>query len=182
MNLQDAIAKGTFLEDLYYRLAAVQINLPPLRERGEDVLLIATAFLRQAATHYGKPIRGFNSEAREAMRAYAWPGNVRELRNRVGRAVVLAEGTYVGPVDSDISHAPQPEETSISFKFNQQRIETDLITKAFTLSQGNLSRAAHELGISRSTLYRRLRQSGMDRALDTRRALSASSRAWLSEH
>ncbi len=182
VNLQDAIAKGTFLEDLYYRLAAVQINLPPLRERGEDVLLIATAFLRQAATHYGKPIRGFNSEAREAMRAYAWPGNVRELRNRVGRAVVLAEGTYVGPVDLDIPHAPQPEETSISFKFNQQRIETDLITKAFTLSQGNLSRAAHELGISRSTLYRRLRQYGMDRALDTRRALSASSRAWLSEH
>ena len=116
------------------------------------------------------------------MRAYAWPGNVRELRNRVGRAVVLAEGTYVGPVDLDIPHAPQPEETSISFKFNQQRIETDLITKAFTLSQGNLSRAAHELGISRSTLYRRLRQYGMDRALDTRRALSASSRAWLSEH
>ncbi len=183
VNLQDAVAEGAFLEDLHARLGVVQIHLPPLRERGEDALLMATAFLRQAAAHYGKPIRGFNSEAREAMRTYAWPGNARELRNRVGRAVVMAEGMYIGPVDLDIPHhASQPEETSISLKFNQQRIETDLITKAFTLSQGNLSRAAHELGISRSTLYRRLRQYGMDRAVDTRRALSASSRAWLSDH
>ncbi len=183
VNLQDAVAKGTFLEDLYCRLGVVQVNLPPLRERGEDVLLLGTAFLRQAAAHYGKPIRGFNREALGSMRAYAWPGNVRELRNRVGRAVVMAEDMYIGPIDLDIpDHAPRPEETSISLKFNQQRIETDLIAKAFTLSQGNLSRAAHELGISRSTLYRRLRQYGMDRALDTRRALSGSPRAWQSEH
>lgn len=183
MNLQDAIEKGTFREDLYYRLGVVHINLPPLRERGEDVVFMATAFLREAAAHYEKPIRGFTREALEAMRAYTWPGNVRELTSRVGRAVVMAEGTHIGPVDLDIPHqAPRPDESSICLKLNQQRIETDLIMKAFTLSQGNLSRAAHELGISRSTLYRRLRQYGMDRALDARRTLGASPRAWMSEH
>ena len=183
VNLQDAIEKGTFREDLYCRLGVVHINLPPLRERGEDVVFMATAFLRQAAAQYEKPIRGFTREALEAMRAYTWPGNVRELTNRVGRAVVMAEGTHIGPVDLDIPHqAPRPDESSICLKLNQQRIETDLIMKAFTLSQGNLSRAAHELGISRSTLYRRLRQYGMDRALDARRTLGASPRAWLSEH
>ena len=183
VNLQEAIEKGTFCEDLYYRLGVVHINLPPLRERGEDVSLIATAFLRQAAAHYGKPIHGFTSEALEAMRTYTWPGNVGELSNRVGRAVVMAEGTHVRPEDLDIPHqVARQDEGSISLKINQQRIETDLIMKAFTLSQGNLSRAAHELGISRSTLYRRLRQYGMDRTLDARRILGASQRAWVSDH
>ncbi len=183
VNLQEAIEKGTFREDLYYRLGVVHINLPPLRERGEDVSLMATAFLRQAAAHYGKPVHGFTREALEAMRAYTWPGNVRELSNRVGRAVVMAEGTHVRPADLDIPHQiARQDEGSISLKINQQRIETDLIMKAFTLSQGNLSRAAHELGISRSTLYRRLRQYGMDRTLDARRTLGVSQRTWMSDH
>ncbi len=183
VNLKEAIEKGTFREDLYYRLGVVHINVPPLRERGEDVSLMAMAFLRQAAAHYGKHLEGFTRDTQEAMRAYAWPGNVRELSNRVGRAVVMAEGTHVTPTDLDIPHeAARADGSSISLKVNQQRIETDLIIKAFTLSQGNLSRAAQELGISRSTLYRRLRQYGMDRTLDARRAFAAFSRASLSEH
>jgi Response regulator containing CheY-like receiver, AAA-type ATPase, and DNA-binding domains len=183
VNLKEAIEKGRFLEDLYFRLGVVHINLPPLRERGDDVSLIAVAFLRQAAAHFQKPIRAFTREALEAMRAYTWPGNVRELFNRVGRAVVMVEGTQVTPVDLDIpQQIPTQDEGSISFKVNQQRIETNLIMKAFTLSQGNLSRAAQELGISRSTLYRRLRQYGMDRSLDARRPIGVSQRAWISDH
>ena len=183
VNLKEAIEKGTFREDLYYRLGVVHINVPPLRERGEDVSLMAMAFLRQAAAHYDKHLEGFTREALEAMRAYAWPGNVRELSNRVGRAIVMAEGTHVTPADLDIPHeVARPDGNSISLKVNQQRIETDLIMKAFTLSQGNLSRAAQELGISRSTLYRRLRQYGMDRTLDARRTLGVFPRASLSEH
>ena len=175
VNLQEAVEKGMFREDLHGQLGVVQINLPPLRERSEDLLLIATHFLRQASAHYGKSIHGFTREAIETMRSYTWPGNVRELFNRVGRAVVMAEGTHVKSVDLDIPHQkPRPEEGSISLKINQQRIETDLIMKAVTISQGNLSRAAHELGISRSTLYRRLRQYGMDRTFDARRALGTS--------
>jgi two-component system NtrC family response regulator len=183
LNLQEAVEKGSFREDLYERLGAVHINLPPLRARGEDVSLIATAFLRQAAARYGKILDGFTREALEAMRAYHWPGNVRELSGRVDRAVVMAEGTEVSPADLDIPHQiAQQEEDSISLKINQQRIETDLIMKAFTLSQGNLSRAAHKLGISRSTLYRRLRQYGMDRTLDARRALGSSPRVGMSDY
>lgn len=183
VNLKEAIEKGTFREDLYYRLGVVHINLPPLRERGEDVSLMAMAFLRQAATHYHKQLYGFTREALAAMHAYSWPGNVRELSNRVGRAVVMAEGTHITATDLDIPHqVTRPDDGSISLKVNQQRIETDLIMKAFTLSQGNLSRAAQELGISRSTLYRRLRQYGMDRTPDARRVLGVFPRASMTEH
>jgi two-component system NtrC family response regulator len=183
VNLQEAIEKGTFREDLYNRLGVVHINVPPLRERGEDIALLAMAFLRQAATHHDKAVQGFTREALDAMQTYTWPENVRELSNRVGRAVIMAEGTHVRPGDLDISSQKvRQEEGSISLKLNQQRIETDLIMKAFTLSQGNLSRAAHELGISRSTLYRRLHQYGMDRTMDARRALGGSSRSWMSDH
>ena len=183
VNLKEAIEKGTFREDLYYRLAVVHINLPPLRERGEDVSLIAMAFLRQAAAHYNKPLYGFTREALEAMQAYSWPGNVRELSNRIGRAVVMAEGTHLTAADLDLSRQPLPQDDgSISLKVNQQRIETDLIMKAFTLSQGNLSRAAQELGISRSTLYRRLRQYGMERSLEARRLPGLAPRASMREH
>ncbi len=183
VNLKEAIEKGTFREDLYYRLGVVHINLPPLRERDEDVSLMAMAFLRQAASHYHKQLYGFTREALAAMHAYPWPGNVRELSNRVGRAVVMAEGTHITPTDLDIPYqAARPDDGSISLKVNQQRIETDLIMKAFTLSQGNLSRAAQELGISRSTLYRRLRQYGMDRTPDAPRVLGVFPRASMTEH
>lgn len=183
VNLKEAIEKGTFREDLYYRLGVVHINLPPLRERGEDVSLIAMAFLRQTASRYNKRVYGFTREAQEALQAYSWPGNVRELSNRVGRAVVMAEAAHVTSDDLDLPRqAPRQNEGSISLKVNQQRIETDLILKAFTLSQGNLSRAAHELGISRSTLYRRLRQYGMERSLEARRFPGMSPRASMTEH
>ena len=183
VNLKEAIEKGTFRDDLYYRLGVVHINLPPLRERGEDVSLVAMAFLRQAAVHYRKRLDGFTHEALESMQAYSWPGNIRELSNRVGRAVVMAEGTHVTPADLDLPRqGVRQDDGSISLKVNQQRIETDLIMKAFTLSQGNLSRAAQELGISRSTLYRRLRQYGMERSLEARRVSGLSPRASMTEH
>ncbi|MGC3976255.1 MAG: sigma-54 dependent transcriptional regulator [Nitrospira sp.] len=183
VNLKDAIEKGTFREDLYHRLGVVHIHLPPLRERGEDVSLIAMAILRQAAARYNKPLYGFTPEALEAMQTYSWPGNVRELSNRVGRAVIMAEGTHITAADLDLLRPAAPQDDgSISLKVNQQRIETDLIMKAFTLSQGNLSRAAQELGISRSTLYRRLRQYGMERSLEARRFPGLSLRASMTEH
>ena len=182
VNLQEATERGAFRADLYDRLKAVHINMPPLREREEDIALLAMAFLRHAAAHHEKDVHGFTREALDAMRTYTWPGNVRELSNRVNRAVVMAVSNHVRPEDLDISEQMvRQDEGSISLKVNQQRIETDLIMKAFTLSQGNLSRAAHELGISRSTLYRRLRQYGMDRTMDARRPLGGS-RAWMSNH
>lgn len=183
VSLKEAVEKGAFRKDLYAQLGTVHINVPPLRERGDDVLLMAMAFLRQAAAHGETQVHGFTREALEAMRAYAWPDNVRELSGKIGRAAVMAEGRHVTPVDLGIpQQAERRGEESISLKVNQQRIETDLIIKAFTLSQGNLSRAAHELGISRSTLYRRLRQYGMECTLDARRTLGVPQRAWMSDH
>ena len=90
--MKAAIDKNLFREDLYYRLGVLHIHLPPLRDRGEDILLMAMVFLKRAAATYHKPIRGYTSEAIDTMRTYAWPGNVRELSNRVRRAVVMAEG------------------------------------------------------------------------------------------
>jgi two-component system, NtrC family, response regulator len=166
-NINELVRAGRFREDLSRRLAAVRVHLPPLRERGEDVVLMAIIFLRQAAVQYQKRIHGLTKDAVEAIRAYTWPGNVQELASKVRRAVLVVDAMQVGPEDLDIIQKDQPlADTSISLKVNQQRIETDLIMKAFTLSHGNLSRAALELGISRSTLYRRIRQYGLDRVSD----------------
>lgn len=183
VSLKEAVEKGTFRKDLSAQLGTVHINVPPLRERDDDVLLMALAFLRQDAADGKTRVHGFTREALEAMRAYAWPDNVRELAGKVARAAVIAEGRHVTPADLGIpQQAERQGEGSISLKVNQQRIETDLILKAFTLSQGNLSRAAHELGISRSTLYRRLRQYGMERTLDAQRTLGVPRRVWVSNH
>jgi two-component system NtrC family response regulator len=181
-DLKEAVRQGKFREDLYYRLAVAHIHLPPLRERGGDILLLATTFLREAAMHHRKPIQGFTRAAMEALRTHNWPRNVRELSNSVWRGVVMADGTHVTPVDLDLASEREAHGyASISLKVNQQRIETDLILKAFTLSHGNLSRAAQELGISRSTLYRRLRQYGMDRTPDSLRMSTSSERAVTSD-
>lgn len=183
VSLKEAVEKGTFRKDLSSQLGTVHINVPPLRERDDDVLLMAMAFLRQAAARGTTRVHGFTREALEAMRAYTWPDNVRELSGKIARAAVMAEGRHVTPVDLGIPQQIERRgEGSISLKVNQQRIETDLILKAFTLSQGNLSRAAHELGISRSTLYRRLRQYGMERTLDAHRTLGVPRRVWVSNH
>jgi two-component system NtrC family response regulator len=148
-----------------YRRFAMQVTVPPLRDRGDDVLVLGRMFLRRFAAQQGKLLTGFTRDASEAMRAYAWPGNVRELATRIQRGAVVSDGPALGAADLDL-HVEDPQETSISLKVNQQRIETTLILKAFTLSRGNLSRAAQELGISRSTLYRRIRQYGLDRLTD----------------
>jgi two-component system NtrC family response regulator len=145
----------------------MQVTVPPLRDRGDDVLVLGKLLLRRFAAQQGKLLSGFTPDASEAMRAYRWPGNVRELATRVQRGAVVSDGPELSAADLDLQ-VEAPQEHTISLKVNQQRVETDLISKAFTLSRGNLSRAAQELGISRSTLYRRIRQYGLDRAGDAR--------------
>lgn len=161
-NLKDEIERGAFREDLYYRLAVMHIHLPPLRDREEDVLLMAMVFLKEIAEQYRKRVQGFTKDAIEALQAYSWPGNVRELCNKLRRAVVMAEGPYITPSDLDMAfQMDKPTDFLVSLKATQQRIEVNLIVKAFSNYQGNLTRAAEELGISRSTLYRRLRRYGL---------------------
>ena len=156
--LQAAIAQNQFREDLYYRLGVMHLHLPPLRARGEDVVLMALCFLKRAAAGYQKPLRGYTPGALRAIRAYGWPGNVRELSNKVRRAVVLAEGAEVTPQDLDLSEeGVQSEDSLDSLRAAHRRIEVELLVKALSLHRGNLTRVARDLEVSRSTLYRKLR-------------------------
>jgi len=183
VNLKEAIEKGTFRDDLYYRLGVVHINLPPLRERGEDVSLIAMAFLRQAAAHYNKPLYGFTREALEAMQAYSWPGNVRELRNVLERAAVLCGDREIRPEDLRLSKAAaaipvsppalaaspvqraeplsepcsEPGKPAADARAHLREMERHMIVEALDRNQGNKAAVARELGIPLSTLKRRLK-------------------------
>lgn len=157
VDLKAAIGKSQFREDLYYRLAAMHIHLPPLRDRGEDIPLMAMTFLKQAAAVSGKPTSGYTPQAIRAMRAYSWPGNVRELSNRVTRAVALAEGADITPRDLDLTcQAFKPVDSLDSLKAAHRRIEVELIVKAICQHRWNMTRVARALEVSRTTLYRKL--------------------------
>jgi len=159
VDLKEAIPRGTFREDLYYRLGVVAIALPPLRHRGDDVLIMAQVFQRRLSERMRKHVIGFTKEAIAAIQTHAWPGNVRELSNKIRRAAVMAEGPYISPEDLDL---PSPaEEKAVerqSLKEARQRLEADLIVRSLMVHAGNLSRAAEELGISRPYLYDLLRK------------------------
>lgn len=163
VDLKTAIDKNLFREDLYYRLGVLRIHLPPLRDRGEDTLLMAMVFLKQAAMTYRKPIQGYNAQAVDVLRTYSWPGNVRELSNRVRRAVVMAEGVEITPQDLDLAGEElQTVDTLDSLRTAHRRIEMELLVKAISLHRGNLTRVARDLEVSRSTLYRKLRAFGLE--------------------
>ena len=177
VDLKAAIDKNLFREDLYYRLGVLHIHLPPLRDRGEDILLMAMVFLKRAAATYHKPIRGYTSQAVDVLRAYSWPGNVRELSNRVRRAVVMAEGTEITPQDLDLAgEEPHPVDSLNSLRAAHRRIEMELLVKAISLHRGNLTRMARDLEVSRSTLYRKLRAYGLEKFVPAATPLSVGSR------
>jgi two-component system, NtrC family, response regulator len=162
VSLREAIAQGEFREDLYYRLGVVAVHLPPLRDRGEDILLIAQAFLRQMREQMRKRQRGFTREAVQAMLAYPWPGNVRELSNRIQRALVMAEGPCITPEDLELplaegDQAPPPA----ALKGARRRLEAALVVETLALHHGNVREAALALGITRPTLYALLRKNGL---------------------
>jgi DNA-binding NtrC family response regulator len=153
-DLDKAIAEGQFREDLLYRLNTVEIRLPPLRDRREDIPVLAARFLERHAEHYGKELTGFDKPAMQALLDHAWPGNVRELEHVVERAVLMARGTQVEEGDLNLR---MPAETLDRLdKMTLDDAERVLIRKALDRYEGNVSRAADALGLSRSALYRRL--------------------------
>ncbi|GKS63615.1 hypothetical protein YTPLAS72_09190 [Nitrospira sp.] len=160
VDLKTAMEQNRFREDLYYRLGVLHIHLPPLRERGEDVLLMAMRFLTRASAVNAKVIRGYSSDALDAIRSYHWPGNVRELSNRIRRAVVMAEGMEITARDLDLTSeaACGIGDSLDSLKAAQRRIEVEMIVKGISLHHGNLTRVARDLDVSRTTLYRKLRE------------------------
>jgi two-component system NtrC family response regulator len=159
IDLKRAIERGAFREDLYYRLGVVTINMVPLRERGEDALVIARVFLKRVRAQMRKPIRGFTPQALRAIEAYAWPGNVRELSNKIRRAVALAEGRYLTPEDLDIPvDAVAVDARPPTLREARERLEADMARRTLARYNWNLSRVAEELGITRPTLYALIRK------------------------
>jgi DNA-binding NtrC family response regulator len=157
-DLAEETAAGRFRADLLYRLNTVEIHVPPLRARLEDVPLLAQAFLEVQAARYGKAIAGFSAAALQAMQDHAWPGNIRELEHAVERAVLLARGPAIDVVDLSIK--PSRSEPPLE-RMTLDDAERILIHRALQRCQGNVSQAAEELGLSRSALYRRLQRHGI---------------------
>ncbi|RJR30760.1 MAG: sigma-54-dependent Fis family transcriptional regulator [Desulfobacteraceae bacterium] len=161
-DLRAEVDKSTFREDLFYRLHVINLHIPPLRERREDIRLLAGHFLIESARRFGRGQMRFSSEAMEKLMTYSWPGNVRELRNEVERAVILAPSQEIA-VD-DLSQEVRthletgPTESGLSVKAN----EKDLIRKALADSKGNRSEAARLLGISREGLRKKMKRYKMD--------------------
>lgn len=157
VDLRQAIAQGRFREDLYYRLNVVEIALPPLCERGGDVLLLAKALLQRYARENRRTIRGFTQHAMTALATYSWPGNVRELENRISRAVIMATSPLLSPVDLGFS-ATESRRKPQTLQEARMIIETDLIRQALDRNKSNISRTAAELGVSRPTLRELIRK------------------------
>ena len=151
VDLKKAMTEGKFREDLYYRLAVVVVKLPALRERPGDVPLLAKALLRKFAAQNGRTATDFSPKALRALQQHPWPGNVRELENRIKRAVIMAEGRSVTPVDLELGEST--EGAFRSLKEAREAVEREMIQQALERHGGKISRAAEELGISRPTLY-----------------------------
>jgi DNA-binding NtrC family response regulator len=152
-DLQAEVAAGKFRQDLLFRLNTIHLHLPPLRERREDIALLAQHFLKQHVTRYRKAITGFDDAAIEAMKDYAWPGNVRELDHSVERGVLMTQGKVVRAPDLGLNaghSAPRLDDMSL------EEVESFLIKKTLARCDGNARKAAEELGLSRSAFYRRL--------------------------
>ncbi len=158
-DIKKSIEAGQFLEDLYYRLSVVNIDLPPLRERKEDIPVLAEFFLRKFNEENQKKLSGFSSEAIDFLLKYEWPGNVRELENAVERATILAKGDYIEVPDLSQQSLNLPRKTAIGKTL--QDVEKNHILNILIEVNGNCSEASRVLGISRMTLYNKIRAYGL---------------------
>jgi two-component system, NtrC family, response regulator len=152
LNLPESVAKGTFREDLYFRLAVVVVRTPALRERENDLNTLATAFLHSYGDEHGKRGLTFTLDAARAIASHDWPGNVRELQNRVQRAVIMAEGKRITNADLELA-AHGGSLPSQTLKEARESTEREVIQAALRRHGGRITSAALELGVSRPTLY-----------------------------
>jgi DNA-binding NtrC family response regulator len=160
-TLNDEVTAGRFRQDLLFRLNTIEIRLPPLRDRREDLPLLAQHFLRQHAQRYRKRLTGFESGAMQMLLEHSWPGNVRELDHSVERAVLMAQGPLVKPGDLGLRSTKDGGGGGRLEDMSLEDVECFLIKKAMTRFDGNVSQAAKALGLSRSALYRRLQRYGL---------------------
>ncbi len=159
-DVTEIVAAGEFREDLLYRLNTVEIRLPPLRERSEDIETLALYFLERHRARYRNTVDGFAEDALRALLGHSWPGNVRELEHSLERAVLMAQGDLIHA--EDLGLTPRADGGAEMEQLTLDEAERVLIEKALGRSGGNVSRAADELGLSRSALYRRLQRYGLE--------------------
>jgi two-component system, NtrC family, response regulator len=162
VNLREAVADGTFREDLYFRLAVVIVKMPPLRQRGDDVRLIATEFLHRYGAQHGRRNLVFAPDAIRALHTHDWPGNVRELQNRVQRAVIMAEGKRVTADDLELADVLSAAPTQ-TLREARENVEREIVQGVLRRHRGKITSAASELGISRPTLYELMEKLGIDK-------------------
>jgi two-component system nitrogen regulation response regulator NtrX len=168
-DLQAEIKAGAFREDLYFRLNVIPIFVPPLRERQEDVPLLADHFMAEFAREYGRRLKSFEPTATNVLQRYPWPGNVRELRNVIERLMIMVPGDSISAADLAFlgqRDGTTPELTGsapphLTLHEARDRFERDLILRTLSEQQGNMSRTAEALGVERSNLYRKMRAFGI---------------------
>ncbi|HKK44908.1 MAG TPA: sigma-54 dependent transcriptional regulator [Balneolaceae bacterium] len=155
-SLQDLVQKQEFRQDLLYRINTIEIQLPPLRERTEDIPLLADHFLQEYARKYEKEIQTLSEPAMNKLKSYRWPGNVRELQHAVERAVIMTDHNIVQPEDFLLTSIGGEEPSMVFDDYNLEEVEKTVIRKALDKHNGNISKSAEELGLTRASLYRRM--------------------------
>jgi DNA-binding NtrC family response regulator len=159
--IYDMVARNEFRQDLLYRMNTVEIHLPSLSERREDIPLLVGHFLTMFAKKYAKGITGISAPALKKLQSYQWPGNIRELRHTLERAVILGEATMLQPSDFLFPKSEKEAEGVVFDNYNLEDMEKTVIRKALTKHEGNVSHAAKELGLTRTSLYRRMEKFGL---------------------
>jgi two-component system NtrC family response regulator len=163
-DLREMRADGRFREDLFYRLSVVSITVPPLRDRGDDLRLLAEYFLEFFGRQHKRRLKGFTQAALRALQAHAWPGNVRELENRIQRAVILASDAYLRPEDLELEPVGGTQEPLPTLQVARDEAERRVLVDALTRNAGNVTRAAKDADVSRPTLHDLMRKHGLDAA------------------
>ena len=164
---ETAIKEGKLRDDLFYRISAVAVHLPTLRERRDDILPLANAFLKRFAAQANRELRGFKPDAIERLTAFAWPGNVRQLQNEIQRAVLLCEGAEIAASDLSITDVqtniamPAGEELDSNFTL-LENVERNAIVQTLKATEGNKVEAAKRLGVGRQTLYNKIKAYGIE--------------------
>ena len=181
VDLKEAVAKGRFREDLFFRLNVINLQAPPLRDRQGDVELLAQTFLERFSWEAGGRVKGFSVQALRALNQYSWPGNVRELINRIRQGVVMAEHAYLNPDDLGMERrASYPGRLTLDSARNQA--EFDAIRSALRRCQHNVSEAAKELDVSRATLYRLLERHALSGPYKNKLSKNEADQAGLAAH
>lgn len=160
-NIEQLIEDGKFREDLYYRINEISVEIPPLREREEDAVLIAKALMKRFSEENSKNIKSFSEDAVQLIESYDWPGNIRQLENKIKRAVIMSDESSISAKDLEIELTTE-KQMPLNLKQVRELAETNAIKKALTYSDNNISNAAKLLGVSRPTLYALFSKYGID--------------------